>query len=486
MHTTVNKRFFPVFRICLFVLCMCHPANYTCFSQTSQPLSRLADAIRRELRSPALRKVIAAVEISLPANDSILFSHNAQLLLRPASNAKLFVTAASLLQEGGMPKFTTLIKRAGPDTAADIWMVGDGNPVLSMRDIDTMVHMIIRSGIRRISALHIDASLIDSLHFGKGWMWDDETDATTPFLCAFPIERGRCTISAHAAGGPGDPVSVAVFPDSKHMKVRNRARAGNMDKLSVRRLPGSNTFEVNGSLRPGSHYEERFSMWNPDIVFADLLLRSLADAGLADENTSVSFDTSPDNRSVSVASIDADDERILSAICKDSDNMCAEMLLKRIGAQHGLTGSSEEGINWMLRVLGKNGIDTADILMVDGSGLSYYNLTTAHALGEVLRTMARSAQRDRFISALAVGGRDGTLKNRFGNMAHLGVIHAKTGTLRSVVSLSGYVDCSGRDLLAFVILIQNTPADHGAYRLVQERILHACMEYLSSRPTQSR
>jgi D-alanyl-D-alanine carboxypeptidase/D-alanyl-D-alanine-endopeptidase (penicillin-binding protein 4) len=121
--------------------------------------------------------------------------------------------------------------------------------------------------------------------------------------------------------------------------------------------------------------------------------------------------------------------------------------------------------------LSRVGIDTAKILNVDGSGLSYYNLLTAKAITQLLESMTH--QREifpLFYASLPIAGVDGTLRNRMKGTPAEGNVRAKTGSLSSVSSLSGYATTADGERLAFSILMQNFIYPMKLYQQAQDRI----------------
>ncbi len=138
---------------------------------------------------------------------------------------------------------------------------------------------------------------------------------------------------------------------------------------------------------------------------------------------------------------------------KKSVNIIGENLIKTLGAEFiGTPGSWESGrkiISLFLKNIGiKNGFK-----IVDGSGLSLLNRLSPNALADVLEYafQNKSVGLD-FITSLPVAGIDGTLKKRFKDKEMKGRIVAKTGYLKNVRSLSGYVFTTTGDVLVFSIL----------------------------------
>ncbi|GBF82178.1 D-alanyl-D-alanine carboxypeptidase [Aphanothece sacrum] len=128
-----------------------------------------------------------------------------------------------------------------------------------------------------------------------------------------------------------------------------------------------------------------------------------------------------------------------------SNNYYADTLLRHIG-----------GPNAAKAALAQLGVNPNSFRQVDGSGLSRNNIATPRALVETLRAMYYSPARDMFYSSLPIAGITGTLTNRMKRTSAQGTVSAKTGTLRGVRALSGYVNHPQLGLLVFSILANNS------------------------------
>jgi D-alanyl-D-alanine carboxypeptidase/D-alanyl-D-alanine-endopeptidase (penicillin-binding protein 4) len=140
-----------------------------------------------------------------------------------------------------------------------------------------------------------------------------------------------------------------------------------------------------------------------------------------------------------------------------SDNFNAESLLKALGAEFGLSGSTGSGAAVVRATVEKLG---AAPRIMDGSGLSRRNRTTPHDVVDLIRGMDRSAASEAFASSLAVAGRTGTLERRMRGSAARDRCHAKTGTLSDVSALAGFCETRGGRRVAFAFLMNGvyTPA----------------------------
>jgi len=150
---------------------------------------------------------------------------------------------------------------------------------------------------------------------------------------------------------------------------------------------------------------------------------------------------------------------LLPRINKSSQNLLAEGLTKRLGkswlesqGQRDAPGSWKAGEQAVRAFLESRMIDPTGLVMLDGSGLSNRDRTTARMICDVMRTMHQSPFRKTYFESLSIGGVDGTLKDRFANTD--GKIIGKTGYIGGVRSLSvRAITRSGRTL--FVSFIYN-------------------------------
>jgi serine-type D-Ala-D-Ala carboxypeptidase/endopeptidase (penicillin-binding protein 4) len=457
--------------------------------QPAQAVKALVSAIDAELRAPVFKRTLCAVLVRNAATGAVLYERNADLLLRPASNTKLVTSGAALLALSDTFRFVTrcFVRPIAPGNT-ELWIKGAGDPLFSTHDLISLVEQLRAAGLRNIAAVHLDASIFDSTYYGEGWMWDDETDATIPYIGAFPFERNRLDVTVTGAERVGQKAQVRVTPACEGIAVRNLALTGVNENLSVTRQPRSNLLRVWGTVRKNDTAKETVSMWNPAELLVCAFRREASARGLLAAECAFDTQETPAG-AAEMARVDRTLDEVLLVLNKQSDNLCAESVLKTIGAAMGqLPGSAAGGLEKMERIFAARGVDTGAVALVDGSGISYYNLITPRALSDILGVLYHSTCAERYLRSLAVPGGEGTLKSRLKDAAWSQHVHAKTGTIRGVSTLSGYVTIPDATPLSFVIFMQNFTGPHRPFREIQDRIVRRCLECSAPRngPTPSR
>jgi D-alanyl-D-alanine carboxypeptidase/D-alanyl-D-alanine-endopeptidase (penicillin-binding protein 4) len=150
----------------------------------------------------------------------------------------------------------------------------------------------------------------------------------------------------------------------------------------------------------------------------------------------------------------------------ESDNFTAEILLKQLGAEFGLQGTTAAGADVVRRLLGEQGIPLTGVRIVDGSGLSRLDrLTPASVVGMLQSSWLDQDLREILISSLPLAGRSGTLGRRMRGTVAAGRVRAKTGTLSVASALSGYA----KRKYAFSIIQNGSPVSHYWARRAQDR-----------------
>ncbi len=414
----------------------------------------------------------AAVRIVSLSDNIVLYERNAQLLFTPASNQKLFTSAAALHLLGPLFRITTV---AGFDSAAGkIFLRGGGDPLLSTSDLDSLA-----STLRGLLppggswTLVGDASRFDSLYWGPGWMWDDAADPSGMGISALSVNGNTVEVSVRGGPAPGSPPEVTVIPPTGFVQVMNRAVVSDsvVRELTIARplQHPSNVILVDGELLPGQQVSVTLTVFEPDRYTLTLFAEALSRVGI--RCSAAVMDTMPGSVRPAAA-VSRRLDSVVTFMNTVSDNLSAECLVKLMGAESaGTPGTWQSGIRAVKNFLASIGIDTARITLVDGSGFSRYNLTNAETIVRLLVAMAHDQEAGRsFMASLPVAGEAGTLSRRMRRTAAAHLLKAKTGTMTGVSSLSGYTTGADGEPLAFSIMMQNFPGSSHSYRAIQDSI----------------
>jgi D-alanyl-D-alanine carboxypeptidase/D-alanyl-D-alanine-endopeptidase (penicillin-binding protein 4) len=143
----------------------------------------------------------------------------------------------------------------------------------------------------------------------------------------------------------------------------------------------------------------------------------------------------------------------------NSNNLFAEILLRTLGKTQSINAeknTAELGLQIVTQNAVSLGLSANDFRLSDGSGLSRQNLASPSALVRLLTAMAESSEGNNYRNSLPISGVSGTLSNRFKNTTAVGRIRAKTGTLNSTVSLSGYAEPINYNPLVFSIIVNHS------------------------------
>ncbi len=431
------------------------------------------------------RGTIKAIEVYSRRQRRTLYHSYSHLLLHPASNLKIVTTSCALQNLGGSYNFKTKFEASGVqrgDTLfGNIVAVGGGDPILSYADLDSSARNISNSGIKYVDGnLVIDIAKFDSLQWGNGWMWDDEPASFAMFISPTCLDHNTITVNVSL-----DPfmhkLLVTTDPSTDFVKIACTAIPGPTDSLYVTRVMVNNTNTIyvggtyTGDLTPSTY---DFSVRHPAHYFGTVLKELLLKYGVNIRGKLVvtrdvrdPFDLR--NLFTYRHSIDT----VVTYTNKISDNLGAECFLREVPSEvYGEIGSAENGIADEKQYLEECGVDSTQYYIVDGSGVSHYDLITPNAIVKVLTHMLDQSTSDIFFHSLPIAGYDGSLFDRMSEDFVRGRVHAKTGSISGVSTLSGYVVVPG-DTLVFSMMMQNFVGSEDSMLALQNRLCALLTQY---------
>ena len=344
--------------------------------------------------------------VELPSG-RIAFARNPDLSLEPASNEKLCVTYAALVELGPAYRFHTDVLGEGHQVGS-VWegrlvLKGYGDPMLTSQDLRRLVNQLWRLGIRSVTGRVIgDASWFDAQIGAPGWL-PSFVDVDSPPLSALVVDRA----------------------------ARNNRLVANPPLAAAARF--DQLLRARGIIARGAFTGR-----------ADIHAVKLA---------TVHSERLPD---------------VLEFMDHESDNFTAEMMLKEIGAESIDKGTTGAGAAVTRRILASAGVPLAGVRIVDGSGLSRFDRVTARELATLLVLIWNDPSMRAIVqNALPVAGESGTLSNRLADGPTRGRVRAKTGTTDISSALSGYVG----ERYAFVVIQNGHPVQAWTAREAQDRFV---------------
>ncbi len=463
----------------IFVISPCIYAQETA---SQRLLKREINHMISQSKSPGTQK---AVDVYSLRERRTIFSTNAGLLLLPASNLKIVTTSFALNSLGKDYLFTTPFDFAGvqreDSLVGDLVVVGMGDPIIRMNDLDSAAKAIEATGITTVTGnLVLDISKFDSLQWGAGWMWDDEPEPYAMFIA--PAELQHDVVNVFVSLDPsGSGLVVTTYPETSFIKIDNLAQPGDIDTINVTRemINGVNTIVVTGTytddFTPTTY---QFSVRHPAHYFGTVLRELLEKHGVKILGHLDVTRTYTDHTSrVQVFSLIHGIDTVVTYINHVSDNLGAECMLRTVPmATADEVGSAKNGITLEKTFLEQCGVDTTQYFIVDGSGVSHYDLITPNAIVHVLRYDLNQPYKHIFVNSLPVAGEAGTLQDRMTQSFVKGLVHAKTGSLLGVRTLSGYIFIP-HDTLVFSMMMENIAWNADSMRSLQDSICTLLTQY---------
>lgn len=462
--------------------------SFNLFAQSG--LTKLKNDLDKIVSDKFFERSQIAIEIFDITEGKSLYSHNNKLLLIPASNMKLLTSAAGLVFLGPDYEFKTKLYYSGVAEGAtifgDLYVVGGLDPDITPNDLDTLVQAVKSVGKRFIiENIYADISIKDSLYWGNGWMWDEHPDSDAPLLSALNINDN--TIEVFVTGNEvGLRGIVTLKPDTKFVRIENHSvtvPSYTLNELNITRdwVNSKNTIIIKGNVREdeisdSSEHSEKLNLLEPEKYFLTLFKEHLEKENIY-SNGKLDIQTLPEG-SVYLAEINRSLAEILINLNKESDNLNAEMLLYALALKDSISpATAKNGIEIIKSLIDSIGRDPDDYSLADGSGVSRYNLVSAELIIELLKYMYRHSEFVPFYKSLPIAGVDGTLKKRMKKTLAESNVHAKTGTLKGVSSLSGYVFAKNGNLISFSIIMQNYVENKSVARSFQDQICELLANY---------
>ena len=414
----------------------------------------------------------------------ILYEQNADKYFVPASNMKLFSTALALAKLGPDFRFHTTLETRGAVSSegvlsGDVVLVGRGDPNLSNRrfpyqlkeEFDgppdkvmaELADALVAKGVKEISGDVIgDDSYFPRERYPSGWEIDDMVWEYGAAISSIVVDDNTVTLTLTPGEQPGSPVHAVVSPATPDFAVENdviTSAAEVKSDLTLKREPGANLVVVKGAMPAKSTPRKLvLAIEEPAQHAAAMLKRLLEERGVRvagsakgqHERTDIPGDPTILAEHVSVPLGDS-----VKLVNKISQNLHTEMLLRIVARQSGVWNATDDLMRTPADFYASAGIAPGDVIQTDASGLSRHDLVTPRAVVALLGFAQKQTWFVPYYESLPVAGVDGTLEDRMKNTPATGRVHAKTGSVEHVRTLSGFAETLTGRRLIFSFLSNN-------------------------------
>lgn len=446
--------------------------------------------LQQELRAavaklPHSQARVAASVIDL-ANGQAVFSLNGDVPMTPASTMKLFAMSSALAELGPNFHFETVLATDG----TNLLLIGDGDPGFGdgklhrargdsiYAPFEAWAETLRARGIVHVRGdIIIDEWVFDEQRIHPSWESGDLGKWYAAPVGGLNI-NDNCLDFVVIPGKAGGAASVSVDPQNGLITIVNKCKTGGKGNPLLHHRAGTDEYTVSGRVTKRWPFGP-VACTDPGLLFADSFRNVLARKGIRVEGgIRRGRVRGPDGAlppPITVLGVHRTPlAEVLARAGKDSQNLFAECLLKRAGlararrgGQADARGSWKLGGEAVFALMHRAGIDGHGLVVADGSGLSRDNACTARQLAELLAYEYSQPTGSMLKQSLATAGVDGSLRKRLKNSDAR--VHAKTGTMRGIRALAGYVDGESGPRYAFAVMFNGYKGSSAPYKEIQDR-----------------
>lgn len=383
----------------------------------------------------------------------------------PASNMKLLTTAAAMDVLGEDFVFRTdlsVIDPTGPGGKPDLMIRGDGDPALgdpvllkeaglTAEDmLGQWVQAVKLTGKTSFGRLIVDDRVFDTQMVHPSWPTGQLQKRSFAQVAGLNFHNNCLHVLPAPASRTGAAPYYTLYPESPFLTVFNSATTGKSNGVWIDRKLGGNELTLRGRVKSQFYTPVLVTLDDPPVYLAQLLVNRLGNEGIRVEAISRLGHDEQVPEARPIHRVETLMPAVLRRTNRDSQNLFAEALLKRMG--HALTGSQgnwENGAAAIRHALSRRlGTHATGASIADGSGLSRDNKVSARVLAELLQSIHQDTRVGQlYLASLSYNGKidnhstlgDGTLDGRFKKLPAGHWVYGKSGFIRGVSSLSGYL-----------------------------------------------
>lgn len=428
-----------------------------CLTLNSVFAESVKSSINNVISQSSINKGAISVSVRDMSNGKTVYELNPKMPVSPASIQKIVTSTPAIITLGSDYRFRTRLYK---NSNNEYLIVLGADPYLTSKDLDKLVRVISKEP----TSIGIDDSIIDKNEWGEGWQWDDDLNPLMPKFSAYNIDKNlmEITISPSMKDYPPEITMDVTYPTTF---VNKMVTAKNTNyTLKRQNYVSPDIIIADGTVRADKSIIRDIPVNNPKKYFKLRLSESIINHNIS--SSGIYANKKLNSSYTLITQLSHDINQAQSDILKNSNNMVAETVFKLAGGKYASkTGSFENGLTMFNDYCKRQNIDTSNIKITDASGVSKNNLMISDFMTEFL------VKNQQYIESKLPTAGEGTLSNR---MLYLkGLIHAKTGTLNNISSITGYVTSRTNRKYVFCIMINDSKTSESDKKMLEEYIIRA-------------
>lgn len=423
-----------------------------------------------------------------PKNEQIIYANRGSENFYPASNTKLLTASAALKFFGPDFQYQTglyanLNKVEQGVLKDNIYLIFRGDPSLTMQDIAGLMKQLKAKGVNQIQGnIVIDDRSFVAPAYAPGWTWDSIPWYFSAPVTSIIINENKVRLKLNKPEKLYDIIkveqideNVPSMPLQSSIMVVTPEEAKNVCQLTA--VVRNNALSLNGCWpldKTPTNIE--LAIDNPRDLAKKVIQQFLPTVGLK-LTGDIAFGKTPKDLPLLAVKKSPPLKVLLYKVLAESNNIYTESLTKALGKAFGGQGSFQAGTIAIQEILKKDAeLDFTHVNLSDGSGQSRYNLMSPAFISKLLLHMYRDPNFNVFYSALSVGGKQGSLGERFKGKEQVGKVVAKTGTANGTSAISGYITGNSGNVYSFSLMINQSAQNMYALKAFEDKLCQLIIE----------
>lgn len=424
-----------------------------------------ANGIDKAISKSTVKRGTISVSVKNLSTGEVVYDLNSDKLVPPASTQKLVTLAAALDMLGTDYAFKTSLYK---NVNNELYLKLGADPFLTSKNLDTLMAEAKKKKIVEPKNIYIDDYILDSVEWGEGWQWDDELNPLMTKFGSYNLDGNLLSIVVMptASDAPAKIYPKKFYP----LTFMNMVTTGSANNIEVEKTAVSlpDMLTVKGTVSKPETFE--IPVNNLKRYFR-LRLEETVNNNKLEYYGNYMQKKTPDKDVYLVYEISHPLQMAVDAVLERSNNLVTETVFKLAGGKFvNNTGSTDAALKMFQAYCEKLNLDTNDIKLVDGSGVSKNNLMSADFMTDFLLAISKHEQFINYKNAMATPG-EGTLKDRM--LYFNGNLRAKTGTLSNISSIAGYITSQSGNNYAFDIMINDAKTSNADKKMLEEYIIRA-------------